>query len=50
MRLWVPWTPVASLHPYVDLGYRAIDFDRSNEVGSINLQLRGPLAGGGFVF
>jgi len=50
VRLWVPWTPVASLHPYVDLGYRAIDFDRSNEVGSINLQLRGPLAGGGFVF
>ena len=50
LRFWVPWTPVASVHPYMDLGYRAIDFDRSKEPGSINMNLRGPLAGAGFVF
>jgi len=41
---------VASLHPYLDVGYRVTDFDRSNSLGNINLQFRGPLAGGGFVF
>jgi len=50
VRLWVPWTPVKSLHPFADLGYRATAFDRSNSLGNINLQFRGPLAGGGFVF
>jgi hypothetical protein len=50
VRFWVPWTPVASVHPFVDLGYRVLDFDRSNEEGSINLAFRGPLAGGGVVF
>lgn len=50
VRFWVPWTPVPSIHPYVDLGYRAIDFDRSNEAGNINMQFRGALGGGGFVF
>ena len=48
-RFWIPWTP-ASVHPYIDLGYRAADFDRSKEAGSINLQFRGPLAGVGVVF
>ena len=50
LRFWVPWTPVASVHPYVDVGYRAIAFDRSNEVGNIDMQMRGPMAGGGVVF
>ena len=50
LRFWVPWTPVASVHPYVDVGYRALSFDRSNEAGNIDMQMRGPLAGGGFVF
>jgi len=49
-RFWIPWKPVAPAHPYIDLGYRVADFDRSNEEGSINLQFRGPLAGIGFVF
>ncbi len=49
VRFWVPWTPVASVHPYLDLGYRGIAFDRSKEAGSIDMQLRGPLAGAGFV-
>ena len=50
VRLWVPWTPVAALHPYLDVGYRAINFDRSNSLGNIDMQMRGPLGGGGFVF
>src|SRR5262249_40258020 len=30
-RFWIPWKPVAPAHPYIDLGYRVADFDRSNE-------------------
>lgn len=48
-KVWLPWEPF-SLHPYLALGYRAINFDRSNGVGSINLDMNGPTAGAGFVF
>jgi hypothetical protein len=49
VKYWLPWTPM-SIHPYLAAGYRAIDFDRSNEVGNINQQFRGPTGGMGFVF
>jgi hypothetical protein len=48
-KVWLPWTPF-SLHPYLALGYRVVDFDRSNSAGSINLDMRGPTVGAGFVF
>jgi hypothetical protein len=49
VRLWIPWTP-ASLHPFLDMGYRAVAFDRGNRADNVEMQFRGPLAGGGFVF
>lgn len=49
VRYWVPWTPV-STHPYLAGGYRVVDFDRSSSPGSVEMQMRGPFAGAGFVF
>ena len=49
VRYWLSWSPW-STHPYLAVGYRAIDFDRSSSAGSINLQMRGPISGMGFVF
>jgi hypothetical protein len=49
-KVAIPWTPIESLHPYLALGYRVVDFDRSDSAGNIDLQYRGPLLGLGFVF
>jgi hypothetical protein len=49
VKVWLPWHPL-ELHPYAALGYRVVDFDRSNADGDITLQFRGPMAGAGFVF
>ena len=49
VKIWLPWHPW-SLQPYAALGYRLVDFDRSNGADAISLQLRGPTAGAGFVF
>jgi len=49
-RVWIPWTPIESVDPYLALGYRVVDFDRSKSAGNIDLQYRGPLLGLGFAF
>jgi hypothetical protein len=49
-RVWIPWTPIESVDPYLALGYRVVDFDRSKSAGTIDLQYRGPLLGLGFAF
>ena len=49
-RVWIPWTPIESVHPYLGLGYRAVAFDRSNTASNIDLQFRGPILGLGFAF
>jgi hypothetical protein len=49
VRYWVPWEPLG-VHPYVAAGYRAVAFDRGDTVGNIDLEVRGPTAGAGFVF
>jgi hypothetical protein len=49
VRLWIPYKPF-DLTPYVAVGYRAVAFDRSPDAGSVDLQMRGPLLGAGFVF
>ena len=48
-RYWLAWKPW-SVQPWIGAGYRAVVFDRSNEVGNITLQMRGPMGGVGFVF
>jgi hypothetical protein len=49
VRYWLPWAPM-SLHPYLAAGYRVVGYDRSNREDNIQMQIRGPLAGAGFVF
>ena len=49
LRYWTEWNPW-SLKPYLALGYRVVAFDRSPNAATIDLQLRGPVAGLGFVF
>jgi len=49
VRVWLPWHPL-SVEPFMSLGYRVVDFDRSSSAGDINLQYRGPTAGAGFTF
>ena len=50
VRYWSTWRPW-SAQPYVAAGYRVVGIDRSPSNGvEANLQLRGPLAGMGFVF
>jgi hypothetical protein len=49
VRLWLPWKPF-DLAPYLVLGYRLVAFDRSPGAANVDLQLRGPVLGTGFVF
>jgi hypothetical protein len=50
MRYWLSWRPL-STRPYLAAGYRVVGFDRSpSAASSVDLQMRGPLAGMGFVF
>lgn len=49
VRLWLPWKPF-DLSPCAVLGYRVVAFDRSPDEAEVDLQLRGPVAGAGFVF
>lgn len=48
VRAWLPWKPL-SLSPYVALGYRLVAFDRSPDDGAVDVQMRGPVLGGGAV-
>jgi hypothetical protein len=49
-RYWVS-TTILSAHPYVAVGYRALDFDRSEGADNeIDLQIRGPFGSLGLVF
>jgi hypothetical protein len=49
VRLWLPWKPF-DLNSYAVMGYRVVAFDRSPEDAEVDLQMRGPLLGAGFVF
>jgi hypothetical protein len=50
LRYWLSWRPL-STRPYLAAGYRVVAFDRSpSAAANVNLQLRGPVAGMGFVF
>jgi hypothetical protein len=49
VRYWLSWRPL-STRPYLAAGYRVVAFDRTPSAASVDLQLRGPLAGMGFVF
>jgi hypothetical protein len=49
VRYWLSWTPL-STRPYLAAGYRVVAFDRTPSAASVDLQLRGPLAGMGFAF
>ena len=50
LRLWLPWKPF-DLNPYVAAGYRVLALDRPNKAGgTVDLQMRGPVLGAGFVF
>jgi len=49
VRYWLSWTPL-SARTYLAAGYRVVAFDRPSSTESVDLQLRGPLVGLGFVF
>lgn len=49
VRYWMAWNPMGA-RTYLTAGYRALAFDRTNRVGDIDIQFRGPTAGVGFVF
>jgi len=50
VRWWLSWRPW-STEPYLSAGYRAVGFERSPSTNvEMDLQLRGPLMGMGFVF
>jgi hypothetical protein len=50
VRYWLSWRPW-STQPYLAAGYRVIGFDHSPSSGTeVNMQLRRPLMGMGFVF
>ena len=50
VRYWLSWRPWSS-QPYLAAGYRVIGFERSPaDHVDVDLQLRGPLIGMGFVF
>jgi hypothetical protein len=48
VRVWLPWTPFDSA-PYLAMGYRVVGLDRSSGTTEVDLQLRGPVLGLGFV-
>ena len=48
-RYWLSWT-LWSARPYLAAGYRLVAFDRSESSDSVDMQLRGPIVGMGFVF
>jgi hypothetical protein len=48
-KYWLPWTPM-SLNPYLSAGYRIVGFDRGSSADNVNLQMRGPFVGAGFVY
>jgi len=48
VRVWLPWTPFDS-KPFLALGYRVVAIDRSSDVDQVDLELRGPVLGLGFV-
>ena len=47
-RMWLPWRPFG-LTPYAVLGYRVVALDRSPGAARVDMQLRGPVLGAGFV-
>jgi len=49
LRYWLSWKPF-SARTYLAAGYRVVAFDRTPSAASVNIQLRGPTAGIGFVF
>lgn len=51
LRLWLSWKPF-DLNPYVAAGYRVLALDRPTKAGggTVDLQMRGPVLGAGFVF
>jgi hypothetical protein len=49
VRLWIPYKPF-DLTPYLAAGYRVVAFDRSPDAGSVDMQMRGPTLGAGFLF
>ncbi len=49
LRYWLSWRPL-STRTYVAAGYRVVGFDRSPDAARVDMQLRGPLMGMGFVF
>jgi hypothetical protein len=50
LRYWLSWRPW-STQPYLAAGYRIVAFDRSPGTSAeVDMQLRGPLMGMGFVF
>ena len=50
VRYWLSWRPW-STQPYLAAGYRIVGFDRSPTTGvEVDMQLRGPTMGMGFVF
>lgn len=49
VRYWLSWRPM-STQPYLAAGYRIVAFDRSPDAAQVDMQLRGPVVGMGFVF
>ena len=49
LRVWLPWKPF-DLTLYAVAGYRVVAFDRSPDDAEVDLQMRGPMLGAGFVF
>ena len=45
----LPWKPM-SLDLNLTAGYRVLAFDRGSSADNVDLQMRGPIVGAGFVF
>jgi len=48
-KYWLPWKPL-SADLYLSAGYRILSFDRGSSADNVDLQMRGPIVGAGFVF
>ena len=49
VKYWLPWKPLG-INPFLNVGYRVIAIDRGSSSDNVNLQMRGPTVGLGFVF
>jgi hypothetical protein len=49
VKYWLPWKPM-DVDLYLNAGYRVISFDRGSSSDNVDLQMRGPTVGLGFVF